>query len=120
VNVGDIFRIRTTLVTPPKQKIVVYVGSGLFLWFNTEARQRPAQMSVSSGEVPGISRDCFLDCGRVTVFPERERNLAVLCGRANENFLLRVAQEIEERAITLVTGHRKAVAIALRGAAADR
>jgi hypothetical protein len=76
VNVGDIFRIHTTLVTPPKQKIVLYVGGSLFLWFNTEPRkERPAQMKVTAREVPGISRDCFLDCGRVTVFPERELDL---------------------------------------------
>jgi hypothetical protein len=116
VNVGDVLRVYTTLAKTPKQKIVLYVGTAqqLFVWFNTEPRQRPAQMPVAAREAPGIPHDCFLDCGRVTVFTERELANAENCGRASRVFLLRVAEEIEVRAVTLATGHRKAVALALR------
>jgi hypothetical protein len=71
VITGHVYRVRTTLVDPPKNEIVLCVG-GFFLWFNTEPRQRPGQMKVISREAPGITRDCHLDCGRVTVFPDHE------------------------------------------------
>jgi len=118
VNVGDIFRIRTTLTNPPKEKIILCVGQlggiDLFLWFNTEARRHPAQMQVAPGEAPGISRDCFLDCGRAVTFTERELELATPCGRASQPFLLRVAQEVEARALTLTNAQRKAIADCLK------
>jgi hypothetical protein len=119
VNVGDVFQIHTSLVNPPKQKIALYVGRlgsiDLFLWFNTEARRnRPAQMRVAPREAPGISRDCFLDCSRVTTFLQRELEDAVPCGRASRAFLLRVAQEVEARAVTLTNAQRKAVVVSLK------
>ena len=43
------------------------------------------------------------------MFTERELANAEHCGGASRVFLLRVAEEIEMRAITLATGHRKAV-----------
>jgi len=46
-----------------------------------------AQMAVTQGEAPGISRNCFLDCGRVTTFSARELSCAVPCGRASNQFL---------------------------------
>ncbi len=61
---GHIYRVHTTLADPPKTKIVLCVGNW-FLWFNTEPRQRPAQMPVKAREAPGISKDCYLDCGRI-------------------------------------------------------
>jgi len=91
VNVGDVLRVHTTLANPPKEKIVLYVGTyagaDLFVWFNTDRRKRPAQMAVTQGEAPGISRNCFLDCGRVTTFSARELSCAVPCGRASNQFL---------------------------------
>jgi hypothetical protein len=118
LNVGDVLRVRALLANPPKQKIVLYVGTAqkLFLWFNTEPRKRPAQMSVAPHEAPGITHDCFLDCGWVSVFSERELANAEHCGRAALIFLLRVAEEIELRAVTLAAGHRKAVVRALLAA----
>jgi hypothetical protein len=114
VNVGDIVRVHTTLATPPKYKIAlcvgVHFGNELFLWFNTERRQRPAQMAVERRKVPGISHDCFLDCGRVTTFPALELATAQYCGRASTDFLLKVADEIALRATTLTTGQRNSIA----------
>jgi hypothetical protein len=115
VKVGDVFRVHTTLTSPPKKKIVLHVGGGLFLWFNSDPRRsRPAQMQVGSGEVPGISHACFLDCGRVTVFTALELQEAEYCGHASDVFMLRVAEEVEFRATTLTMGQRKTVGSALR------
>lgn len=61
--VGGIYRVRTILVRPPKVKIVLYVGDGFFLWFNTIARNRPGQFEVQAAECPEITRECFLDYG---------------------------------------------------------
>jgi hypothetical protein len=73
-------------------------------------------MPVARGEAPGISHDCFLDCGRITAHSARELEQAEDHGRASNAFLLRVAEEIELRATTLATGHRKAISNALREA----
>ena len=58
---GGIYRIHTILTTPPKEKIVLYVGDGLFFWFNTNARQHPGQLAVKRGERPAIIHDCYLN-----------------------------------------------------------
>jgi hypothetical protein len=116
VSAGDVYRIRTTLTDPPKQKIVLHVGTAtnLFLWFNTDARKRPAQMAVAQQEAPGITHNCYLDCGRVTTFPQRELDGAEHCGHASNAFLTRVIEEVETRATTLTRGQRNAIATALR------
>jgi hypothetical protein len=118
VNAGDVVRVHTTLTAPPKDKIVlcvgVHFGNELFLWFNTDARQRPGQMAVMRDEAPGISHDCFLDCGRVTTFPAHELVSAQYCGRAQGAFLMRVADEVATRATTLTNGQRRSIPDMLR------
>lgn len=114
MNVGGIYRISTVLTKPPKEKIVLYVGSSYFLWFNTEARNRPGQLAVATGECPEIVHACFLDCGRVTVFSEPERAAARSCGDANIAFITKVVEEIELRATVMVSAHRRIVAANLR------
>jgi hypothetical protein len=113
-EVGGVYRIRTILVKPPKEKIVLYVGDGFFLWFNTRARQQPGQLRVLPGECPEISHECYLDCGRVTVFSDAEVSAARHCGIAAIDFLTKVVDEIESRATVMVGLHRKAVAANLR------
>lgn len=102
---GHVYRVHTTLANPPKIKIVLCVGNW-FLWFNSEARQRPAQMPVKAGEAPGISKDCHLDCGRITVFPPGELAGATDEGACAHEFLLRVADEVENNATTLAALYR--------------
>lgn len=111
---GNVYRIRTTLVDPPKEKIVLCVGGGLFIWFNTDPRRMPGQLKVTSAEVPGITRDCYLNCGRVTVFPQRELDRAQDQGACSREFLLRVIDEVENRATTLAPRYRTQVVQALR------
>jgi hypothetical protein len=113
VIVGHVYRVRTTLVNPPKTKIVLCVGSW-FLWFNTEPRRRPAQMQVKAGEASGISKTCYLDCGRVTVFRPDELAAATDEGACTHEFLLRVADEVENRATTLAGLYRREIPQILR------
>jgi hypothetical protein len=117
VNIGDILRVYTQLVTPPKEKIALYVGSHfgneLFFWFNTNPRKRPGQIAVARGEAPGITRDCFLDCGQVRTFTAYELAAAQHCGRATRDFCRRVADEVAWRATTLTKGQRSSIAWAL-------
>jgi hypothetical protein len=93
VITGYIYRVHTTLANPPKTKIVLCVGNW-FLWFNTEPRQRPAQMPVKAAEAPGITRDCHLDRGRITVFPPGELAAAEEMGTCTHEFLSRLPAAI--------------------------
>jgi hypothetical protein len=113
VITGHVYRIHTTLSNPPKTKIVLCAGD-LFLWFNSEPRRRPAQMSVSDAEAPGITKDCYLDCGNATVFRPSELAAAKDQGACTRDFLLRVIDEIEKRATTLATLHRRRIGQNLR------
>jgi len=115
VITGHVYRVHTTLANPPKTKIVLCVGNW-FLWFNSEARQRPAQMQVKAGEAPGISKDCYLDCGRITVFPPGELAAAQDEGACTHEFLSRVADEIEKGATTLANLYRREAPQILRNA----
>jgi len=113
VITGHVYRIPTALSNPPKTKIVLCVGNW-FLWFNTEARQRPAQMAVKAGEAPGITKDCHLDCGRVTVFPPGELAAAQDMGACAHELLSRIADEVENNATTLAGLFRREVPQILR------
>ena len=117
MTTGSVLRIYTVLTNPPKRKIVLCVGEYMFLWFNTNARKgRPAQMPVKPGEVPGITQASFLDCGRVTTFMEREIVNAEICGVADNQFMDRVLEQIEEHASSLAPGQREAICTAIREA----
>jgi hypothetical protein len=118
VKVGDVLRVRTTLATPPKDKIALYVGTHfnneLFLWFNTKRQRRPAQMAVAPREAPGITHACFLDCGQAKTFTADELAGAQSFGRATPNFCRRVADEIAMRATTLTQRQRSSIAATLK------
>lgn len=114
MRIGCVYRIRTTLVNPPKEKIVLYVGNDFFLWFNTEPRKRPGQLAVAANSCPGIVQDCHLDCGRVTIFPEHELAKATECGEGPIEFIAAVVEEVELRAPVLVGAHRTIISEQLR------
>lgn len=113
-EVGAIYRIRTVLVTPPKEKIVLYVGNDWFLWFNTLAKQQTGQLCVQPGECPEIKHESYLNCSRVTLFPDAERAAARHCGVADIKFLTKVVEEIELRATVLPGVQRTTIAANLR------
>jgi len=113
-EVGAIYRIRTVLAKPPKEKIVLYVGNDFFLWFNTKAKQQTGQLCVQPGECPEITRVCYLDCSRVTMFFPPELAAAKDCGIADIKFLTKVVEEIELRATVMPGKQRSIVAANLR------
>jgi len=59
-------------------------------------------------------RPCHLDCGRVTVFRPSELTAAKDQGACTRDFLLRIIDEVENRARTLTNLQRRQVAQALR------
>ena len=72
---GDVCVIHTALSRPPKNKIVLCVGSHppLFFWINTAARFHGiGQMPLTAADHPALTHDCFLDCSRVTTLPAHE------------------------------------------------
>jgi hypothetical protein len=113
-EVGAIYRIRTVLAKPPKEKIVLYVGNEFFLWFNTVAKQQTGQLCVQPGECPEIKHECYLNCSRVTLFLAAECAAAKHCGVADIRFLTRVVEEIELRATVMPDVQRTMVAANLR------
>jgi len=73
-------------------------------------------MAARPKEAPGITRDCFLDCGQAKTSTASELQAAQHCGQASASFLARVLEEIEQRATTLTTGQRKSITEVLRKA----
>jgi hypothetical protein len=71
-------------------------------------------MKVQAREAPGIYKGCYLDCGRVTVFPSIELAAAEDQGSCTPEFLLRVIDEVENRARTLTALQRCQIAQTLR------
>lgn len=68
--IGNVYVVRTVLSNPPKDKITICVctADNLFLWINTEARQRDGQMLLTAADHSSLDRDCYLDCSRLTMF----------------------------------------------------
>lgn len=65
-------------------------------------------------ELSELGRDCHLDCGRVTIFPEHELAKATECGDASQELVAAVIEEVELRATVLVGAHRKIISEQLR------
>lgn len=71
-------------------------------------------MQVKAGEAPGITKNCHLDCGRITVFPLAELATAKDEGACTHEFLSRVGNEMENNATTLANLYRREVPQTLR------
>jgi hypothetical protein len=114
VSVGDILVVTTTLTNPPKTKIAIDVGNGHCLWFNTDPRRNriATQLRVQAGEAPGITRDCYLDCGEVKSHPAAELAAATNRGPASKAFLAKVSAQVLT-AKTLTPAQRSEIVKAL-------
>jgi hypothetical protein len=77
-------------------------------------KTKPLQGVFGAPRHPGITHDCFLDCGKAMTFTEPELPSAISRGCASGVFLARVADEVAARAITLINGQRDSIARALR------
>ena len=81
----------------PKDKITLCLcvdPTSLFFWINTEARyDGDGQMPLSAADHPAALRhDCFLDCHRVTTFPQRELDAAQHRGPISADLAFRIAR----------------------------
>lgn len=79
MNVGHVYVVFTTLARPPKDKITLCIcaADNLFFWINTEPqRHGVGQLPLAATDHSALSRDCHLDCSRVTTFLPPELDAA--------------------------------------------
>lgn len=75
MNLGHLYIVTTTLVDPPKDKLVICVCAerNWFVWINTLPRYHGvAQLPLRENDHPALARDCHLDCSRITTFRDVE------------------------------------------------
>lgn len=115
MKVGQVYVVKTSLARPPKDKITVCVSADadipLFLWINSNPRRDGiGQFPLTAGDHSAPSRDCFLDCARVTTFPKRELEAAVNRGPISPSLANRIVEFLEtSRPKTLPAVHLKLV-----------
>jgi hypothetical protein len=118
VNVGGVYVVYTALSRPPKDKIVICVGDGppLFFWINTEPRFHGiGQMPLAATDHSALTRDCFLDCSRVTTFPVYELRAAQQRDPVSTTLADAIADFLDENEpATLPAAQRVAICAILR------
>jgi hypothetical protein len=98
VIVGHVYIVHTTLARPPKDKITVCIcaGENLFFWINTNPQRHGiGQIPLTTADHAALSRDCFLDCSRVTTFAKRELDAAQTRGTISASLARRVVELLE-------------------------
>jgi hypothetical protein len=93
VNIGNVYRVRTALCKPPKDKLAICCcDSALFLWINTDRRNHAVgQMLLEMSDLPGILRhDSILNCARLTTFPPSELRAAQPLGRISSELARKI------------------------------
>jgi hypothetical protein len=99
VIAGHVYVVHTTLTRPPKDKITVCVCAtdNLFFWLNTEPRGHGVgQLPLRSGDHAALSRDCFLDCSRITTFLPPELAAAKDRGQISGALARRIVEFLSE------------------------
>jgi hypothetical protein len=109
------------LTRPPKDKIVLCVSvdpGPYFLWFNTLPRPHgDGQLAIAETEHSAISRDCYLDCSRMTTFSPIELATAAARDLASPGMLGKVLGFLEREPPRALPGRHRALIIeALRAA----
>ena len=77
--VGRVYVVHATLAKPPKHKITLCMCSAanLFFWINTKSQDHGVgQFPLEAVDHTALTHTCFLDCSRVTTFPQRELDAA--------------------------------------------
>jgi hypothetical protein len=95
VNAGHVYIVRTTLTNPPKDKLTICIcgSESLFFWINTEARRHGiGQLPLKSHDHDALSRDCYLDCSRVTTFLRHELKAAKHRGPISRELAARIVE----------------------------
>lgn len=95
---GHVYIIYTTLARPPKDKIAICIcaADNLFFWINTNPQRHGiGQLPLAEADHGALSRDCFLDCSRVTTFPQREQDAAQHRGAISADLARRVVELLQ-------------------------
>lgn len=95
---GHIYVINTALARPPKDKITLCICAAdrLFFWINTlPNRTGIGQFELAAADHHCLSRDCYLDCSRVTTFPDHELVHAQARGPISADLASRIVQFLE-------------------------
>ena len=80
MKLGHVYIVDTALARPQKDKITICISAGenYFLWINTRPRRdKPGQMPLAATDHQALTHDCFLDCSRLTTFPDHELHAAL-------------------------------------------
>ncbi len=97
--VVHVYVIYTTLTRPPKDKIALCIcaAENLFFWINTNPqRHGSGQLHLVATDHHALSKDCFLDCSRVTTFAPREMGDAKHRGAISADLARRVVQFLQD------------------------
>jgi hypothetical protein len=98
VTVGHVFVVFTTLARPPKDKITLCIcaADNLYFWINTNPqRNGVGQFPLAAADHGALSHDCFLDCSRVTTFPQAELDAAQHRGAISADLARRVLEFLQ-------------------------
>lgn len=96
---GHVYVVYTTLTRPPKDKITVCVcaADNLFFWVNTEPRRGGiGQIALTATDHQALTRNCFLDCSRVTTFLQSELDAAQPRGPVSSQLAQRIVDYLRE------------------------
>jgi hypothetical protein len=99
VKAGQLCVVRTTLSRPPKDKLTICIcaNENLFFWINTEPRAHgEGQLALAASDHPALSRECYLDCSRVTTFPPLELKAAEIRDVISAELAGRIVQFLED------------------------
>ncbi len=111
MKAGQLCVVRTTLSRPPKDKLTICIcaNENLFFWINTEPRAHgEGQLALAASDHPALSRECYLDCSRVTTFPPLELKAAEIRDVISAELAGRIVQFLEDAPPkTLASRYRK-------------
>lgn len=95
MNAGHVYIIYTTLTRPPKDKIALCICAieNLFFWINTDPQRHGiGQLPLRAADHDALTRDCFLDCSRVTTFSQSELGGAKTRGAISTELAKRIVE----------------------------
>jgi hypothetical protein len=99
VIVGHVYVVHTALARPPKDKITICICAidNLFFWINTNPQKHGiGQITLAAKHHGALAHSCFLDCSRVTTFPEHELGTAIDRGAISADLATRIVEELEK------------------------
>jgi hypothetical protein len=99
VIVGHVYVVHTALARPPKDKITICICAtdNLFFWVNTKAQKHGiGQITLDAKDHSALAHGCFLDCSRVTTFPEHELGAAKDRGAISADLARHIVGELEK------------------------